>query len=168
MHTNLTQEELKESLSYDPLTGIFTRLISNSNRTKVGDIAGTLNKLTNYRLITIKNVKYLAHRLAWLYVYGVWPTKFIDHHNGIRDDNRLFNLREATHQQNNRNKNIQKNNSSGIIGVCWAKHANKWKAQCKGLSDGIPQHLGYFDTKEEASEVREKFAKEHFGEFYKE
>ena len=62
---------------------------------KVGAIAGTLYP-NCYRYVTINRKRYCEHRLAWLYVYGKWPEDMVDHINGIKDDNRIENLREAT------------------------------------------------------------------------
>ncbi len=126
--SKLTQEELKELLNYDPLTGVFVWKNIDSNRVKVGDIAG--HKESNgYIRIKIMGKNYLAHRLAWLYVHGYLPEYIMDHRNRIRDNNWILNLREASQQCNMRNRKSNANNSSGVKGVCYDKHANKWKAQ---------------------------------------
>jgi len=70
----------------------------------------------------------MAHRLAWFYMEGEWPTGHINH---IRDDNRWVNLREVSNQENHKNQSISINNKSGVIGVCWNKKARKWHAQIK-------------------------------------
>lgn len=143
----ITQNELKETMKNDHNTGKFTWLVANSSKIKIGDRAGSLNSI-GYRRIKINGKDYLEHRLVWLYHYGYLPTKHLDHINGIRDDNRIDNLREATSAENHQNRSKSKNNTSGFMGVTWAKHANKWQSRiCKG---GKNHHLGYYDTPEEA------------------
>jgi hypothetical protein len=93
----LTQTKLKEILHYDPITGKFTRY---GNYSKCGS-----KSYQGYILIGIGSKTYYAHRLAWLYVTGEWPSKEIDHKNRIRDDNRWENLREADRSLQNRNRN---------------------------------------------------------------
>ena len=158
----LTQKELQSKLNYDPGTGIFTKK-TNSWKFKIGDVAGFTNK-QGYITIGIKNKQYLAHRLAWLYVYGCFPKYFIDHINRNPSDNRICNLREATCSQNHYNKTKQLNNTSGIKGVTWDKQCNKWKAQIKVLDKN--KNLGVFknikDAEKVVMEARRKFHNEFF------
>lgn len=72
---------------------------------------------------------YRAHRVAWLYMTGEWPPGEIDHINGDKQDNRFSNLRICTHQQNNHNQAIRRNNTSGVKGVYWSKQQGKWRGQ---------------------------------------
>jgi hypothetical protein len=161
----LTQARLKELLHYDPLTGVFTRLVATSNRIKVGDVAGSFDAY-GYRRIMVEGKSYKAHRLAWLYVRGIWPANMLDHRNGIRTDNRIDNLREATSAQNGANTGKRSDNTSGFKGVCWNKHVGKWLAQIQIRSR--MRYLGYFTTPEEASEAYQAAAKEYHKEFYHE
>ena len=157
----IIQDEIKYKLNYNPDTGIFTKK-TNSWKFKIGDVAGFKNKM-GYIIIGIKNKQYLAHRLAWLYVYGEFP-KLIDHINLNPSDNRICNLREATCSQNFYNKIKQSNNTSGIKGVTWDKQCNKWKAQIKVLDKN--KNLGVFKNIEEAKKVvmeaRRKFHSDFF------
>ena len=91
--------------------------------------------------------------------------KFIDHINRNKLDNRKRNLRMATPSQNQRNKNLYKNNKSGYRGVYYkAQNTNNpWKANIGYKNKTI--HLGYFSTKEEAVKAYNKKAKELHGEF---
>ena len=146
----ITQEELKKQLKYDPNTGIFIRLTSNSNRIKVGDIAGGMN--IGYLIICVNGKKYQAHRLAWLYVYGEAPKHQLDHINHDRSDNRILNLRCTTNQENHKNRTINKNNTSGIIGISWHKKSNKW--QVRIMINGKDKYLGRFKDKFEAISAR--------------
>lgn len=149
----LTQSELKEKLHYDPETGIFTRLTRTSNSVKIGDVAGSITN-KGYVVVCVNGKQHAAHRLAWLYVYGVWPKDQIDHINHIRNDNRITNLREADHKENGRNQSIGNCNNSGVIGVYWSKRDKKWYAQI-GLN-GKNKHLGCFNIKEDAILCRER------------
>ena len=142
-----TQERLKELLSYDQNTGVFVWLAQTSSRAKIGDIAGTLMAI-GYRLIGIDGKLYRAHRLAWFYMTGDWPVAGMDHINGVKDDNRWDNLREATQAENSQNMAIRSDNTSGYMGVCWDRRKGKWQAQIKVA--GRNKHLGYFDMPEAA------------------
>ena len=148
----LTQARLKELLNYDPLTGIFARLITVSNyKAKKGDVAGSIND-QGYTKIQIDGKRYKASRLAWFYMEGYWPEYEIDHKNRIRHDNKWKNLRHVSHSCNVRNSGISINNKSGIVGVHWDKKRNKWQSQIKIL--GNKRHLGYFTSKVNAAKAR--------------
>ena len=135
MDEQINQEQLKELLHYDPETGVFKWKIAISHRIKVGDVAGSTNS-TGYVHIKIRQKRYKAHRLAWLYNYGKFPEDQIDHINGLRDDNRIINLRAVTRTENARNQFIPTNNTSGHIGVSWYTERNKWIVRVQGIGYG--------------------------------
>jgi hypothetical protein len=143
-------EQIKQNLSYCDITGHFTWLISGQKR-KFGKRAGSLNNRTGYRQIKIDGKMYQEHRLVWWYVHGYFPLNSIDHINGIRSDNRISNLREATSAENCQNRGKYKSNSSGLVGVSFFKPTGKWKAQIQ--KDGNKIHLGYHNTQEQAYEA---------------
>jgi hypothetical protein len=116
-----------------------------------------------YWRICLYDVRYPAHRLAWLYSYGVWPREEIDHINGEKSDNRLTNLRLATHSENRANAGPQKNNSSGYKGVGFNKKTGKWRATIR--KDRRPISLGYFATAEEAHSAYKGAAVRLFGPY---
>ena len=147
----LTAEKLRELLHYEPETGIFTRKVSTAHNVKVGDVAGSQDR-HGYLRIMVQSRRYKAHRLAWLYVYGEWPTDQIDHINRIRADNRIANLREVTNKQNLQNAGKSSHNTSGHTGVYWYKRDSKWVAHIRHNHKLI--HLGYFNTIEEAIAAR--------------
>ncbi len=158
----ITQSELKSLFLYNPKTGIFTRIVVKT-AVSIGSIAGTKTH-KRYIVISISYKKYQAHRLAWLYVYGIFPKYAIDHINGIRSDNRIDNLREATTAQNNMNSVTRCDNTSGIKGVSFFKSRNKWRADASFKGKQI--YLGSFDSKADAASAYQAFSKLHHGEFY--
>jgi hypothetical protein len=153
----LSQERLKQALSYDPETGVFTWLIS-SGRVRAGQRAGVASK--GYWMISVDKRIYKGHRLAFLYIHGFIP-RLIDHINRDGLDNRIVNLRECTQSQNIINSKGWKNSSSGHTGV--QKERDKWKATIK--KDGKHIRIGVFFTIEEARAARKKKELELFGEF---
>ncbi len=158
----LTQARLREVIQYNPYRGIFYWLNPPARCMQPGDEAGFID-YTGYRYIKIDKVKYSAHRLAWLYVYGEFPKEQIDHKNNVRSDNRLSNLRLATHSQNMMNQPARKNNTSGVKGVDWDKTCNKWRARCQ--VNGKRKSVGWFDSLEEAENFLICFRKQVHGEF---
>lgn len=157
----ITQLELKKVLHYDPDTGVFTWLVSRSS-VKALDLAGTLSK--GYIRIKINRKHYTAHRLAWLYMYGIMPKDGIDHINNIKADNRIINLREATHSENMRNRLLTVRNSTGYKGVAFCKRAKKFKVTITFNLKRI--HLGYFIDAKSAALAYEAYGKKLHGEFY--
>lgn len=122
------------------------------NAQQAGKSAGTLNPI-GYRQIklTFAGIKCstLAHRIVWALATGAWPKAEIDHINGIRSDNRITNLREATRSENSHNLSKLPTNTSGFPGVSWHKHPhNKWRASIRIRNR--PIFLGQFNTPEEA------------------
>lgn len=141
----LTAEYLRELLSYNPDSGAFIWLVS-CRGTKAGDIAGTSGS-EGRRHITIGYGRYKAHRLAWLYVYGAWPSKLIDHINGDPTDNRIANLREATVAENQGNQRLaHSNNSTGLLGA-QKKHGRR-DFRARIVINGKEIHLGHFASAE--------------------
>jgi hypothetical protein len=158
----ITQDELKELYEYNKDTGIFTARVHRSSRAVAGSVVSS--RCGDYLIVCIKNKKYLAHRLAWLYVYGKLPTKFIDHINGKKDDNMINNLRECTKAQNQVNIGKLANNTTGFKGVSFVKENNNYRARIK--IGNKYKHLGVRKTAEEASLLYEKEANKVHGEFY--
>jgi hypothetical protein len=146
---NITQNQLKDILHYEPSTGEFTWLIS-CGPNKAGSIAGAVHH-QGYIRIGVNKKYYQAHRLAWLYVHGVLPKDQIDHINGIRNDNRISNLRECNNLENQQNCGVYKNNKSGYTGVFYRKDIKKWLAKINFNSKQM--YLGYYDTPEKAHDA---------------
>lgn len=159
--TPLTIERLREVLAYDPETGFFSRkthVRGPRGKGQPGCIQGD-----GYRQIGIDSARFLAHRLAWFYVTGSWPLGWLDHVNGLRDDNRIKNLREATPAQNAINSHVRSDSLSGQRGVSYRPRFKKWTARITVNKTRI--QIGYFCTMEEAVSAYRAEAAKHFGEF---
>ena len=138
----LTQARLKELLSYDPLTGLFTNLKSGKGRKPVGTVVGSFTP-DGYYTSMIDGKNYLHHRLAWFYTHGVFPPHDTDHRDGDRGNNRLKNIRPATRAENCQNAALRSDNQSGSTGV-W-QVGGRWRARTSVR--GVHHHLGYFPAK---------------------
>lgn len=163
MRAIITAERLREVLSYDPESGLFTwKVYRGGGSPLVGKAAGSLTK-KGYINISIDRRAYRAHRLAWLYVYGEWPTCQIDHEDTVKHHNWIGNLRSATQSQNIANGRRRRNNTSGFKGVIFYRRHQKWVARiCK---DRKNTYLGLFHTPEEAHAAYVEAAKRLHGEF---
>ncbi len=149
---DLTAARLREVLHYDPATGVFTWLVTNSNRAVAGSIAGTVETgKWHYVQISIDGQRNRAHRLAFLYMRGSWPLHQMDHEDRNPSNNRWLNLRPATNKQNAENT-TPRNNSSGHRGVRWHKPRCKWAARI--THNGVERHLGLFENLDDAISAR--------------
>lgn len=157
----LTQARLREVLNYDRNTGVFRWLVNMSASARIGQLAGC--KSRGYIVIRVDGTLYPAHRLAWLYETGAFPTDWLDHRNLNKADNRFDNLRPATHSQNAANVSRRANCASGMKGVTWHKRAGKWLAQIR--KSGKNNYLGLYATKEEAHSAYAAAAFHLHGEF---
>lgn len=143
----LTAERLRLLLDYDPSTGEFTRRIAAAKASKVGDKAGGVAP-TGYSMISVDGGRYLAHRLAWLYVCGIWPVGEIDHVDGVRLNNRIGNLRDVDRRTNT--QNLRKGQGkSGLLGSSFCAPLGKWRAQIRVPGVGT-RHIGVFGSPEAA------------------
>lgn len=131
-------------LHYDHYTGIFTWKTSRGCK-RAGQVAGK-QLITGHISIKVNRKSHLAHRLAWLFVYGDWPVCHLDHIDQNPSNNRINNLREVTRSQNMQNQGKHKTNTSGFKGVTFHNNRKKWQAQIQAQGKRI--YLGLFDTKE--------------------
>ena len=143
----VTADRVRELFNYDPRTGIFTRLVCVNGKAKTGDVAGCPAS-GGYLRISVDGRTYAAHRLAWLYIHGVWPSAEIDHINCQPADNRLNNLRECSRSENMQNSQRARssNKASGLLGVSWDERKGRWRAEI--AVKGKRHRLGRFATPE--------------------
>jgi len=142
--TNLTPEYLHQLFSYDPHDGLLYRKERRNSQTPIGSIAGYLSN-NGYICVGIDWKYYKAHRIIWAMTTGAWPKGQIDHINGIRSDNRLCNLRDASKSLNAQNlRRPRKDNRLGLLGV--HKQRNSFIADISIDGKGI--YLGSFATPE--------------------
>lgn len=142
---SLTVERLRALLHYDQATGVFTRRVSRGG-SAAGSVAGCPDK-DGYVMLMVDRVSYKAHRLAWLYFHGEWPSGDVDHINEQTGDNRIINLRQASRSENMQNRSAaNRGNRSGFLGV--SRNNGRWFAQITVARKRV--HLGYHDTPEAA------------------
>ena len=159
----MTQEELKKLVKYDRSTGVFNWVNCAGTKKDPNRPLGYKHGF-GYLIIDINNKKYMAHRLAWLYENGFMPKDHLDHINGIKTDNRIENLREATNQENQFNSKLRIDNSSGIKGVHWHKDINKWIARIR-TGSRKRLYLGSFDSLDLAAAAVNNARLKYHGEF---
>ena len=137
----MTREEKCEILIergyiYNPETGdICNRFGKILNATHVGGYVSISTRINKKKFLL------LGHHFAWYSVYGNCDINQIDHINGITGDNRICNLRNVNHTQNQWNQTKAK-------GYCWSKKKNKWQAQISLNKKVI--YLGLYTTEEKA------------------
>jgi hypothetical protein len=152
--------ELHRRYRYDPETGQFYLAIDIHTpiKKKVGDVATVKYGGTDTIYLGLcfrtegSKVHILAHRAAWLFYYGSWPEKEIDHINGNKHDNRIVNLREVMHQENRRNSLKSRTNSTGFPGVTWQSRDKKYHGKIKYNGKAI--YLGSFKNPKDAFRMR--------------
>lgn len=158
---DLTQEEARRLLDYNPQTGEFAWRVNGPNR-RIGRIAGCYNGLRNTHEIRVNRRLYKAHRLAFLWMTGGVPA-IVDHKDANPRNNAWSNLRPATPAENSRNAKRGKNNTSGFKGVSYHRQIDRWCSEI--WVNSKKQFLGTFDTREEAAVAYARAAQELHGEF---
>lgn len=149
---------LDDIFQCSPDTGLLHHRISRGANRK-GDQVGTQNRL-GYLIATIDYKTYLVHRILWAMATRQDPgSRIIDHANGIPSDNRMCNLRLASHAQNGLNTKLSKRNKSGFKGVYYDRSKRLWRASIAN------RFIGRFATKEQAAEAYRKAAVKVGGDF---
>ena len=155
----ITPEDLRNLLTYYPETGLFVWR-HDKGRGRAGMVAGSRDS-KGYVVMSLDHKMYKAHRLAWLYVHGVWPQGQIDHINGDKADNRIANLRDVTQSQNLINRPEMKRRDPLPRGV----RRDRGRFQAYINRDGKQVYLGSFATPDEAQAVFMATAAKEYGEF---
>lgn len=141
---------------YNPETGNLHHLISRG-RSKAGAVVGHRNQL-GYWYTCFKGKHLLVHRIIWAMHHGRWPKAEIDHIDCDPSNNRLENLREATHAQNASNRKPYAAVAKGV-------HPTSCGFKAHITVNGKHYHIGHFKTVEQASAAYAARAVEAFGEF---
>lgn len=123
----ISVDEVKRLFSYDPQTGVVSRLVSRGGAT-LGPV-GLDQKEGEYPKVTICGHCFRLHQIAWVLMTGEWADGAIDHKNRDRSDNRWRNLRLATPAQNLLNTSAHARSQTGLKGVSWHKASGKWRVQ---------------------------------------
>lgn len=161
-----TAEIVRNKYDYDPATGIFKhrRRVCGRRSHHPSGVGGI--DAYGYHRLSVNGRQYKAHIIAWLFCYGEWPDGEIDHINGIRDDNRIANLRVCTHQQNQANRPMQSNNTSGAKGVCVMRlSGGRVRYLARVCKDKKHRIIGHFDTLEDAAQAYADAAAKIHGAF---
>lgn len=153
---------MREVLAYDPDTGGLVWLVDKSWQIRKGYPAGWVST-SGYTKFTFDRVEYYAHRVAWALHNREWPAHQIDHINGDRSDNRILNLREATHAQNGRNLGKSRRNTTGVKGISYDPSKEKFRVRI--MAGRQSYHVGYFARFEDAVNARSKASDLYHGEF---
>jgi len=168
---DLSPEDLRELLEYDPLTGRFrwkkrdirwfttARAMRAFNTQFAGEPALTADDGNGYRHGQILMRNYKAHRVAWAHYHGKWPTGQIDHIKGSEKGDGISNLRDVPHLKNAQNQKRSSANTSGVTGISFHKASGRFNATI--TVGGKKKSLGYFDNLEDAARARKSAEAEH-------
>ena len=148
MLNDLTQTEVKAQFDYDAKSGHLIRKKDEHGR-PYNQPCGHKPTHDGYGRININGKRYLVHRIIWIWHKGTFPSKFIDHIDGNKMNNRIENLREADQTINNHNAKIRKDNTTGYTGVSFNRQIGKYRASI--TNNGTQIYLGDYPSVEEAS-----------------
>lgn len=146
---NTVLQAMSEVLHYDAASGQFTWKVKRRGGANAGQVAGTVT-VDGYVQIHVCGKLHKAHRLAWLFTHGVWPTYHIDHIDGNPGNNAIRNLRDvsaAINQQNQRRAH-RSNQSSGLLGVSFDARTGRWLSKIS--VNNKTKNLGRYATPEKA------------------
>jgi len=166
------EQRIRSLLRYDPKTGnlFWIACPVPAGKTQAATWESLKNRPAGQRkenrvVVIIDGRAYQAHQLAFFLPCGRWPAAGINHINGDGLDNRLVNLREASHEQSMQSRKRHRNNKSGFPGVRWHPRAGKWEASVRYR--GRLKYLGLFETAELAAKAARSARQELFGAFFR-
>lgn len=156
---------LREAVRYDPVTGGFLWRERPAehfpegvpspevraamwNGKYAGKPAFTSRDPRGYLRGAVRGLNLYAHRAAVAYVTGEWPPDEVDHINRDKSDNRLKNLRAASHRENRLNTDDCDRPHRGI----YQMPNGRWRVQIKRQGQSL--HLGTYDSLDDALEAR--------------
>lgn len=145
--SDLTAERLRGLINYDPDTGTLTRAVA-TQRTPAGAVIGD-KRPDGYIRVCVDRDAHQAHRIAWLWMCGEWPSGEIDHIDGDRANNRWSNLRCVSRSVNQQNeRKARAGNLSGRLGVTLIRRTGRFFASIR--VNGRIMGLGLFDNADDA------------------
>ena len=137
----ICQQLLQETFSYAEGNLIWKQ--PTGRRISVGQIAGRV--CHEYKSIGFMGKEYMAHRLIFMFHHGYFPPE-VDHIDGNKLNNRIENLRPATHAENLKNQKLRYDNKVGVKNVAWATREQKWRVRV--TVNGKDKHIGYFKDRD--------------------
>ena len=158
VNMEICQQLLQETFSYEDGNLIWKQ--PTGRRISVGQIAGRV--CHEYKSIGFMGKAYMAHRLIFMFHHGYFPPE-VDHIDGNKLNNRIENLRPATHAENLRNQKLRVCNTSGVKNVAWAKRKQRWRVRI--TVDGKDKHIGYFKDRDLADLVAVEACDLHHKQF---
>ena len=164
--------DVDDEEEFKPVDGFDNYLVSNFGNiknSKTNKILKLINNSEGYKVINLfknKKVKmFRVHRLVGMaFLENLDNKPMIDHIDNNPSNNNFKNLRWCSQKDNLANQGKRENNKSGYKGVCFDKHAKKYKANI--MINGKKKHLGYYESVEDASKAYEEKAREIHGDFY--
>jgi hypothetical protein len=162
MKNELTADQVREVLDYNPDTGVLSWRIRCGMRALPGNPAGWC-ATRGYIAVKLNGRAHMAHRLIWLIQTGRWPDQQVDHIDGDTSNNRWPNLRLAQCHQNQANARLRRDNKSGVKGVSWNEKRARWRAVVRHQGKQVLDK--FFVTKEEAKACAREARLRFHGEF---
>lgn len=158
----VTPERLHELFEYRDGNLYWKHRHGGKNNRAAGTKAGTSLGKRKYLRVSIDYQFYYVHRLVWLMHYGDLPD-VVDHIDGDPSNNRIENLRAATHSENMRNSTLNKRNKSGVKGVHWCSKSKRWRGEV--YASGKAHRVGPYNSINECRVAVEELRKLLHGEF---
>ena len=144
----LNIDYILKNFDYDSSTGILLRVLTGGQRSKSG------TSCNGYLRSGVDGLLTYNHRISWAHYYRDQPPEFIDHIDGDRENNRIDNLRACTLSENQMNRKVNSNSTTGYTGVTFMKNKGRFKATI--YRNNKPTYLGLYDTAKEASKAYQK------------
>ena len=161
------EDSIKEIVILNKKHGVSKALIDAEDEHKVSGFKWYLDKdgyAITQRRRSVKNINGAQLKMHHAIMGPPSRGMVVDHIDRDRLNNKKENLRFVSHSESQWNRDKQKNNTSGFIGVSWNKRSKKFVAYA--AKHGVRHHAGCFDTAEEAAIARDKLVLKLHGAAY--